>query len=222
MHTTVCQLLGLHWPGDRPFHKLRKLSTYSSSPDDEPFIKILPGMESLCVAKEQPASWGPLYPDESVTIPPLSLTPVTPTLTSLRFEGLDISPEFVRSIIMTPWLASLRKLRVLSCVGFSPDEPEHWNYLTLLRAMEKHTPKLRVFTWAEQQNYQYGVGFDTFKNLLQLQDLRIDYQLINPNNESHLQVFSEPKTILPQSLKDLAISNISIEELGYVLRKGDG
>lgn len=145
-HTTVRQLLGLPWPGDRPLRKLRKLSTHSSSPDDIPFIVILPGMESLCVAKQQqPASLAMLYSDECVTIPQPSLTPVTPTLTSLRFEGLDISPEVVKSIIETPWLASPRKLCLLSCVGFSHHEPEYWNHLALLRAVEKYTEVKSVY-----------------------------------------------------------------------------
>ncbi|KAI4605584.1 hypothetical protein J4E83_010577 [Alternaria metachromatica] len=221
--THVLRLLWAPWSdGKGPFQNVQHL-VHNAGLSLMPSIVVLPTLRTLEYnvgyfdVEARPTTSMFAYP---------SPMPAQPVLRRIRFTTTrNITPAIIENMVSNPAMANLRELVVDNCGRSRHNLPlalRGDNLAELLRSLEKHTPLLELLQWSNQKSdRQEGhPRFDTFKDLTNLRQLHIDFDLLVPKsdtNSTNLKCLSNPHAVFPASLEDLTLDCIDIDKLHHLV-----
>ncbi|KAF2856940.1 hypothetical protein T440DRAFT_474271 [Plenodomus tracheiphilus IPT5] len=213
----VQQLMGTEWKATKtfPFMSLSDVNII----DPQTSFELVPMVLSMRYLQLDGYGWYG-FANSSITtarihgfLHPLA-TPTTP-----KFETLEVSvllhmqPPELAKLISSPWLSSLKDLRVYNC-GMEHSDREIFD---LVHAVGRHLPILEQFEWTRSPTFPYGPDLlpqgHHFGGLKQLRRLTIDFDLFAPTSYDRLEQISYAyiSEEVPEDLQHLSLINLSIE-----------
>lgn len=175
-------------------------------------VPLLPSMETLEMHDYSDLIHDPLF---AVPLP----MPTRPLLRRLVFmEVDDLFPASITKIIQVYPTSNLGELIIDRCGSWAGcTRTTQQDFDTVILARERHTPHLKSLRWTAQD---FGVFLWTsFKGLIELRKLHVHMATLVFSNDHDLDAQPKIQTDFPDSLQDLAIDDIYIDEAKSLIRE---
>ncbi|KAF2823580.1 hypothetical protein CC86DRAFT_409484 [Ophiobolus disseminans] len=122
-------------------------------------------------------------------------------------------PDLLELTVQKHSLCNLKEIIVDCCEFVILDRS--FDLDRLIRTLGQCTPEIESLRWTNQY-VRYNARlphFNSFKALNNLRKLHVNFELLVPDGDNDLEALTNPHTIFPDSLEDLALNNMKVSQI---------